>query len=123
MRIKVSSVFHEIKSNPGFRGYALEGGSRCFHPETLIVTNEGSKPISEIKKDDKVLTFNEENNEHEYKKVLDVFKFSNKKKSVRIKLKNGKEIICTEDHKFYFKGGWIEVKQILSLLHENNSKL
>lgn len=36
MRIKVSSVFYEIRSNPGFRGYALEGGSRSTKTWSII---------------------------------------------------------------------------------------
>lgn len=124
MKIQTSVVLEKILAAQDKRGIVLEGGSRCFAADTLVVTSEGSKKISEIKKDNLVLTYNESTGKETFNKVLDVMKFTaSEKKAVRIKLKNGKEIICTQDHKFFFDGGWLEIKQILSLWNENNSKL
>lgn len=69
------------------------------------------------------MSYNEATKENEFKRVKDVFKYINNKPTVRIKLKNGKEIICTDDHKFFYKGGWISIKHLLSLANENNPKL
>jgi len=96
------------------------GGTRCFHPDTLVVTKNSNKKISEIVEGDEVLSFGKED---EFKKVKSVFKLDNTKPTVKIKLKNGEEIICTDDHKFYFKGEWVCIKHLLSLWNENNSKL
>jgi intein/homing endonuclease len=100
----------------GKRGCVLEGSSRCFSGDTLIVTNHGNKPISEINVGDSVKTPNG------FKKVLSTFKSKNTKKTIRIKLKSGHEIICTEDHKFFYKGSWIEVKHLLSLVNDKNTE-
>lgn len=97
-----------------------QGGTSCFHPDTLIVTQNGSKPIKDISIGDVVLSFNEDLKVNEWKKVVNTFKYQNTKNTIRVKLKNGKEIICTDDHKFYYKGGWISIKHLLSLKHENN---
>jgi len=100
----------------GYGGAILEGSSRCFSKDQKVVTKKGLKKISDIKKGDFVKSFNEDKKENEYKKVLNVFKLKNKKKCFRIKLKNGKTIECTSDHKFYYKGKFIEIEKILNLL-------
>lgn len=124
MKIQTSVVLEQILAAQDKRGIVLEGGSRCFAADTLVVTSDGSKKISHLQKDNLVLTYNESTGEEEFKKVLELLTFrNNQKKAVKIKLKNGQEIICTQDHKFYYKGGWLEIKQILSLWNENNSKL
>lgn len=93
-----------------------EGGTRCFAPDTLVRTMNGLIPIQDIQEGDAVKTKNG------YNEVNKIWKFKNYKKAVKIKLKNGKFIECTDDHKFYFRGRWIEIKNILSLLNENNTK-
>ena len=113
---KVSRLSYKAY-NSGKRFIVNQGGSRCFSGDQLVITETGSKPISEIQKDDKVLTPNG------FKKVIATHKMVNSKTSIKIKLKNGKIIRCTEDHLFYFRGDWISIKDILSLLNETNKKL
>ena len=96
-----------------------EGSSRCFHANTNIVTSKGTIPISEIKKGDKVLTYNDQLKTKEFKPVNEPLKFRNKKKCLKIKLKNGKEIIATEDHEFYYEGSWHSLKHIVSLWNDS----
>ena len=104
-----------------------EGGSRCFHADTLIVTDQGQKPISELEIGDSVQSWNEQINQIEVKKVADKIITHSDKPCFRIRLKNGKEIQCTQDHKFFFEGAWVEIKDIVSLWHgrnmETNSKV
>ena len=98
----------------GYRGVILEGSSRCFHSGQEVLTNVGPKKISEIKKGDLVLT------PKGYKTVTDTHKMRNSKPCVRIKLKSGKIIVCTEDHEFFFKGVWVSIKHILSLVNQKD---
>jgi hypothetical protein len=108
-------AFEEYKAQCSQRGIksgaVLEGSSRCFHPSQMVITKSGSKPISQILVGDILPT------PVGLKKVIDTFDFPNSKKSVFIKLKNGHEIRCTNDHKFFFEGDWVEIKHILSLLN------
>lgn len=101
-----------------------EGGSRCFGKDQLVVTDKGSVPISLIEKGDLVLTLNESNGKEEYKEVDCLNSMRNTKKTLKIKLKNGKEIIVTDDHEFYHEGAWVAIKHLLSLRSEkiNNDK-
>jgi len=115
-KTKVSLQSYKAFSD-GQRFIVNQGGSRCFYGNQLVVTRNGSKPISDITKADEVLTPNG------YKKVLDTHKMANTKPSIKIKLKNGKIIQCTEDHEFYFKGDWVSIKHILSLWDEESKKL
>lgn len=95
-----------------------EGGSRCFGGEQKIITENGSKPISELKKGDIVLTYNEVTKVNEYKKVNKSIPSINSKKTLKIILRNGESIIVTDDHKFFYEGRWISIKHLLSLRDE-----
>ena len=98
----------------GYRLIAHQGGTYCFAPGTNIVTKEGLKPIYEIQVGDIVKTFNESTGDIEWKKVVDKFKYSNEKKTIKIRLKSGISITCTEDHKFYYNGKWVAIIDILN---------
>lgn len=103
------------------KGYPVivnEGGARCFHPNQLICTPNGSVPISSLTPGSEVLSIGGNPQE-----VSDVIKTENRKSCVKVRLKNGKEIICTEDHRFFFSGRWMEIKDILSLWDVYSKKL
>jgi len=89
-----------------------QGGTRCFHPDTKVITSKGLVKIKDIKEGD--LCLSNAKGCKCYKKVLNTFKLKNSKPTVKIKFKNGKEIIATDDHKFFYEGGWQEIKSILS---------
>jgi len=96
----------------------LTGGRGCFHSNQLVRTDKGVKPISEIKTNDVVLSYNEETKSNELKRVTETFVYPNSK-IFKIKLKNGSEINVTENHKFFYQGGWITIKHLLSLWYGN----
>ena len=93
-----------------------QGGSSCFAGGQKVVTKEGSKPIEEIQIGDMVKCFNEQSKQTECKKVLNTFEYKNDKPTIKLTLKNGQEIIATEDHKFYHEGGWYSLRHLVSLL-------
>ena len=96
-----------------------QGGSSCFHSKQLVITKRGSVPISDIVIGDIVKCYNEKTKKKEWKTVKTTFKFDNTKPTIKVKLKNGKEIIATEDHKFFYEGGWCSLKHLVSLLDGN----
>lgn len=94
----------------------------CFIKGTLI----DGKPIENIKVGDYVKSYNHKTNNIELKKVLNVFK-KKPKDLLKIRLSNGKEIICTSNHPFYTKDGYVEAcklkeKDELYLLWEINNR-
>lgn len=93
-----------------------QGGSSCFHRDTFVVTDKGSIPISQVKKGMLIKSYNEQAKQEEYRECTDTMCFNNNKPTVKINLKNGRSIIATEDHKVYFKGGWVSLKHFLSLV-------
>ena len=125
----------QIQYNPSYEGFVVSdkryaillGGAGCFYPDQLIKTYTGSKKISEIKKGDLVLSYNEDTKKDEYKLCIDTFKYKNNKKLIKVNLKNGSTIIATEDHKFYYRGCYIVLKDLVSLHNgkdmEKNTKL
>lgn len=118
-KVKVTPVY-EANLRAYQQGWPIicnEGGSRCFHADTKVHTVNGPKSISEIQLGDVVLTPNGS------KPVIDVFVNHNTKRCIKVKLKNGNTIIATEDHKFMFRQRWNELKNIVSLWNENNTKL
>jgi hypothetical protein len=92
-----------------------EGGARCFNGLQTVKTSTGDKPIKDVKPGDSVLTLNEGSGEEEFKPVEEVHRFDNTKRTIRVKMKNGDTIECTEDHEFYYEGGWYSLKHLLSL--------
>jgi hypothetical protein len=109
-----------------FDEMALGGGTGCFRGDTLVQTIKGKIPISLIKKGDFVASLCVESQEILIKKVTETFKHKNTKKTICVKLKNGHEIVATEDHQFWYKGEWLSLKHVLELWHErtmeNNTK-
>jgi hypothetical protein len=95
-----------------------QGGTSCFAPDTLVCTERGFIPISEVQAGDQVLTFDEDANFMQVNRCKEVFKFDNHKRTVEVALQDGSTFRATEDHKFYFEGGWKMLKDILSLLHD-----
>ena len=67
----------------------------CFTENTLVLTDNGLKKISEITLEDKVLTHN-----NEYKEVLDS-KCTGNKNIYIVDAMCSNKIECTENHKFY----------------------
>jgi hypothetical protein len=96
----------------------ITGGRGCFDGNQEVVTSLGSKPISEINKNDLVLSFDGENKS--FKKVIELFKYDNDK-ILNIKLKNGTIIKVTSNHEFFFNGCWIKIKDLLSLWDERRN--
>ena len=106
----------------GYAGAILEGGSRCFSLDQKVLTPLGPVEISKLKIGDLVNTYNHKLDIIEPKRVVNVIRQDNKKKAYKIKLKDGTIIKCTEDHKFYFNGGYNEIKNILSLWQKENDR-
>jgi len=126
MNIKITNVYlrnFQAYLNK-FKKIAInQGGTACFSGCQKVVTDKGNIPISEIKTGDTVKSFNEITGEAEWKSVKNVFKYSNIKPTVIVRLKNGKTITVTEDHKFYFEGSWHTIKDILAMRGDNGRNL
>jgi replicative DNA helicase len=75
----------------------------CLDLKTQVQTQQGLKDISNIQVGDLVLSNNG------YNEVLNVFP-KTKKKSYRITLEDGKEIICSEEHLFPTENGEMNIK-------------
>jgi hypothetical protein len=96
----------------------LVGGSRCFVASQLVITLDGPTEISTIKPGQLVLSMNEKLERLEYQPVNEVHEYkSNTKPMIKLRLKNGLEIIGTEDHEIYFNGGWHPLKYVLECVH------
>jgi len=75
----------------------------CLDLKTKVQTPQGLKDISNIQVGDLVLSNNS------YNEVLNVFP-KTKKKSYKITLEDGKEIICSEEHLFPTENGELNIK-------------
>jgi len=91
----------------------------CLHKDTLLVTNEGEKTISEIienwhmNSELMVLSYDEEFGVDDYVPILDCFHTLSEKRWVKIELENGENIICTEDHQFKLENGcWVRASDL-----------
>jgi len=78
----------------------------CLDLKTQVQTQQGMKDISNIQVGDLVLSNNG------YNEVLNIFP-KTKKKSYKITLEDGKEIICSEEHLFPTENGELNIKESL----------
>lgn len=84
--------------------------SKCFVEGTLVVTEDGDKPIEEIKAGDPVYSTDPETGESEYKEVLRTFR---KESDVLIHIfVNGEEIETTPVHPFWVVDEWVSAKDL-----------
>ena len=116
--------FYKIKGG-GFRKSVGMGGQItgsgadiiiCLPEGQKIMTDKGEidvKDIVEQKLPVKILTYNHLNNHNEYKSIIRYDK-NQGRKLIKIKTKNGKELICTEDHEVWTQNrGYIKAKELL----------
>ena len=107
----------------------LWGGAGCFYSNQKVVTNLGSKLISEIKNADLVLSYNHKLQSYEFRPVLQTFKYDDHlDRLIEIKMKDGTIIKVTENHKFFLGGQYRHIKDILLDLQngkdmENNTRI
>lgn len=99
-----------------------QGGTSCFGPDTLVQSIHGPKKITDVIKGEFVKTYDERTGKNIFKPVIKTLKFKNKKNTLKVRLRNGQEIIATDDHEFYFKGDWVSLKHILSLKEKDVEK-
>jgi RHS repeat-associated protein len=97
------------------------GGCNSFTADTLVRTENGLKPISEVKVGDKVLSIDERTETTSYQPVMAVIQGEQRYQIIKITLDSGESIEATAEHPFYIKGkGWnpassLKVGQALQL--------
>ena len=84
----------------------------CFVAGTLVVTEDGFRPIEEIKAGDVVLSWNEESGKLGYNKVAQTF-VRTTELIYQITYEDGTFLETTWNHPFYIKGrGWVKAKDL-----------
>ena len=78
----------------------------CFPGNAKILTIDGEKELQNLKSGDIIASFNVDSGRLEYKPVVHTFK-NIAHDIVRVKMSNGKEIVCTSNHPFFTKRGWV----------------
>ncbi|WP_169009373.1 polymorphic toxin-type HINT domain-containing protein [Faecalispora jeddahensis] len=91
-----------VKTNKSVK---MAAKAACFVAGTLIATEDGFKPIEDIRKGDYVYSENPETGEKELKSVVQTF--VNKTSELIHVFVNGEEIVTTPEHPFYVpQQGW-----------------
>ncbi|MDO4377407.1 MAG: DUF5011 domain-containing protein, partial [bacterium] len=100
----------------GGSGPGMSGKGGCFLPGTLVLTENGYKEIDKINIGEKVLSYNEETKQNEYKTVLKTFVHNDMNETLYKLLVNGSIIEVTSLHRFYVKTesgyDWIAAKDL-----------
>ena len=84
------------------------GYGKCIDSRTPILTEQGYRPISEVEVGDSVYCM--DNNKVTLKRVTN--KWNTVKPQVKIKVRSGKELICSPEHKLYTDKGYKMCKDI-----------
>lgn len=110
------STWQSIYKQPSswFAQFDVVFGDECLHPNTKITMSDGVQVlIKNIKLGDIVKTLNETTGIIENKKVLRLHKnISSLEKVYKIKLKCGKELIVTGNHKINTESGWVRADKL-----------
>ena len=102
LEVILEQKHHEIVLLKGVPLYSI-----CVGRKMCVYTKEGVKFAKDIKENDKLLTFNEENN-LVYTNVEKVFK-RKVNEILEIKITNGIKIKVTKEHPLYVQGkGWVK---------------
>ena len=80
-------------------------GSKCFVAGTLVLTEDGEKPIEEIEVGDYVYSTDPETGESEYKEVL--WTYQRESYELVHVFVADKEIVTTPNHPFWVESEWI----------------
>ena len=82
-------------------------GGICFAAGTLVQTEDGTKPVEEIERGDRVLAWEEKTGQTALKPVLETY--VNETRELVHVFVGGEEIVCTPSHPFYSPvKGWTE---------------
>jgi len=88
---------------------------QCLDKNTLIDTPKGKRKIMNLKKGDKVITYNFKKQRYENKPLENLWATRKEKIILKISTPTGiKKIICSPNHKFYSKGKFIKAKDLSS---------
>ena len=88
---------------------------QCLHPDEVVWMADGTqKPISDVKINDLVLSFNPDTLEMSETRVTNQFVRPNEFPIYKIKTISGREIRATEDHKFMTDNGWKTVGELMN---------
>lgn len=83
----------------------------CFPEGTLVHTDNGLAHIEDLKVEDKVLTFNEQTQEQEYKPIL-VTHQRYTMQMCGLEISGNEMLRVTPEHRFYTNGEWIEARAL-----------
>jgi len=99
----------------------VTGIPSCFTANQKIITCDGVKKISKLKKGDKVLSYNENKKLNEYNAVVNALVNKNTNDKIyRLTMKDGTIIECTENHRFYNGTSYVKIKELLLSLDKFN---
>ena len=84
------------------------GYGKCFQENERVLTSTGYKYARDVKVND--LVYSMKDNEVVLKRVVD--KWYSKKKQIKIKARNGIEIIVSPEHRMFTQRGYVEAKEI-----------
>jgi hypothetical protein len=87
----------------------------CLDGETLIDTPDGKKLIKNMKKNDKIFSYNEKTKKREIDTVKRVFEnmfISSNEDMYEIEMEDCSILKITGNHKVFTKRGWVQVKEL-----------
>lgn len=84
----------------------------CLHPDSLIETIHGRVKIKDITEPTMVYTMMEDGSLG-IKKASASWVSKKNANTLKVKIRSGKEVVCTPDHKIYVSGkGWVEARDL-----------
>ncbi|GEM_PF-547317 len=102
--------------------YAIKIMMNCFSPDTEILTSEGIKKITDVKKNDFVYSLNPKTKQVELNKITKTFRYLYKGKMISMQ-SNCVDFIVTPNHRFFMKTEqgyqWFEAQELYKKATKN----
>lgn len=105
--VPFSPFKYQLKAIRAFRQHRLNIFRKCFVEGSMVWTPSGPRPIQEIKPGDTVYAFDERNKSLVTSTVKNSWS-SGQKDTVVVRTKSGHRSVCTPDHPFLTRRGWVQ---------------
>ncbi len=102
---------YQRKAIKSFRKYRLNIFRKCFAKGSMVWTIIGPKPIESVVVGDIIYSYNEKTGALETDTVT-AAQFTGERETVVVRTKTGHRSICTPDHRFLTRRGWVEAANL-----------
>ncbi|GAA6139687.1 hypothetical protein NBRC116583_34340 [Arenicella sp. 4NH20-0111] len=110
---KEAGIIFLTSLSPGKFLKLFKRGCNSFDSDTLVATENGLRPIHEVKIGDKVWAYNDKTGEKSLQEVTHLIFGEGTKELIDITLETGEVLTATNEHPFYVNNEWVDASDLV----------